>query len=87
MAGVPQGTSPRWDLREYGDGVSHADEVVGAEGSPYRRSTQVLVLVFTQSRDGLRGQAEKVFNGRHLDFPVQLELLRNGIAGIGMLPL
>lgn len=46
------------NLREHGDGVPHADEVVGAEGPPHGRSAQVLVLVFAQSGDGLRGQAE-----------------------------
>lgn len=54
----PSSSSALGNLREHGDGVPHADEVVGAEGAPHGRSAQVLVLVFAQSRDGLRGQAE-----------------------------
>lgn len=46
----------QFGLGQHGVRVAHTDQVVSAEGSSHGRSTEVLVLVFTQSGDGLDGQ-------------------------------
>ena len=43
-------------LGQHGVGVSNPNQVVNAEGSPHGASTEVFVLVLTQSRNGLKGQ-------------------------------